>query len=233
MDPTVQQPPGPPPLPLWRAGLVLLLALCPWLAVYVGLYEQGSALRAFLYYHAICVLGGLILKSPGLSAVGIPFKNYIRHLIGVAFVVNLLAAVLFTLIGAALLDRTQILDLMSKRGLPPATYLYLFPYFCIVNPLVEEYFWRGGVYATIRQRFGEWQTGAIIASFFFGAWHWLVVRLFVPPWLAITTTLAIAGVGFVLTLVYERTRSLALPIALHAVAGDAPLLVILALLSRG
>jgi membrane protease YdiL (CAAX protease family) len=85
----------------------------------------------------------------------------------------------------------------------------------------------------LRQRFPDWRVAACIASFFFGAWHWLVVRLFVAPWLAILTTLLIAGVGYVLTMVYERTRHLALPIALHALAGDAPLLVVLALLSRG
>jgi membrane protease YdiL (CAAX protease family) len=229
----MEQPPGPPPLPLWRVGLVLLLALVPWLAVYIGLYEQGSALRAFLYYHAVCVVGGLILRSPGLSAAGMPFRRYLWPLIGIAVGINTLAAVLFSLVGAVLLDRAQILDLMSARGLPPARYIFLFPYFSIVNPVVEEYFWRGGVYATLRQRFGTWQTPALISALFFGAWHWLVVRLFVSPVLALLTTLAIAGVGFVLTLVYERTRHLALPIALHALAGDAPLLVILALLTRG
>jgi membrane protease YdiL (CAAX protease family) len=229
----MEQPPGPPPLPLWRTGLTLLLALAPWAAVYVGLYIQGSALRAFLYYHAVCVMGGLLLKSPGMSDAGMPFRRYVWPVIGIAVGVNALAALLFSLVGAILLDRSLILDLMSTRGLPPARYVFLFPYFCIVNPLVEEYFWRGGIYATLRHRFGTWQWPAIISSVFFGAWHWLVVQLFVSPFLALLTTFTIASVGYVLTIVYERTRHLALPIALHALAGDAPLLVVLALLTRG
>jgi len=125
------------------------------------------------------------------------------------------------------------LTLLAARGLPPATYIYLFPYFAIVNPLAEEFFWRGGIYATLRHLFGSWVTAAAVSSVFFGAWHWLVIRLFVAPVTALAATFVIMGIGFALAAVYEHTRRLAYAVILHALAGDAPLLLLLLLLGRG
>jgi membrane protease YdiL (CAAX protease family) len=117
-------------------------------------------------------------------------------------------------------------------GLPPTSYLYLFPYFAIVNPLLEEFFWRGGVYAALRRITPHWTWAAVVSSLFFGAWHWLVITLFVAPWVALSATLVIAMVGFLFTLIYERTTRLIYPIVFHALAGDLPLLVVLTLVSR-
>jgi membrane protease YdiL (CAAX protease family) len=125
-----------------------------------------------------------------------------------------------------------VLGLLSARGLAPSTYVWLFPYFAFVNPLAEEFFWRGGVYATFRRLFASPVAAALVASAFFGAWHWLVFRLFVAPPVALAATLLVVLVGLALTLVYERTRRLAYPVILHALAGDAPLLLLLFLLGR-
>jgi membrane protease YdiL (CAAX protease family) len=125
------------------------------------------------------------------------------------------------------------LSLLSARGLPQQAYPLLFPYFALVNPLAEEYFWRGGVYATLRHLFQSWVWPALVSSVLFGAWHWLVIRLFVTPPIALCATFVIMGIGFALCVVYERTRRLGYAVALHAFAGDAPLLLLLLLVGRG
>jgi membrane protease YdiL (CAAX protease family) len=210
--------------------LAVLLSFCPWAAVYAGLYFYRSAPLAFVFYHIFCFIGGLLLRSPGLPKLDPPSALRRRILIAVILVANLGAATLYSLIGSLLFDRPHVLRQMETSGLPPTTYFWLFPYFAIVNPLAEEFFWRGGVYAAFRRYLRHWWEAALLASFFFGAWHWLVVRLFVISWLAILSTLTIAIVGFLLTIVYERTRRLPYPIALHALAGDMPLLVVLYLM---
>jgi membrane protease YdiL (CAAX protease family) len=87
--------------------------------------------------------------------------------------------------------------------------------------------------STLRHLFSGWLPAAGAASILFGAWHWLVIRLFVAPPVALATTALIMLVGFGLTVVYERTRRLAYPVILHSLAGDAPLLLLLLLASRG
>ena len=121
---------------------------------------------------------------------------------------------------------------MGTTSCPTLSKLQYVPYFALVNPIAEEFFWRGGVYAALRPLGKSWKTGAILSAIQFGAWHWLVIRLFVNGWVAFGTTVLIAGIGFLLALTYERTRRLGYPVILHAFAGDAPLLLLLLLLGR-
>ena len=55
-------------------------------------------------------------------------------------------------------------------------------------------------------------------------------RLFVAPGVALAATCAVILVGLALAAVYERTRRLSDAVILHALAGDAPLLLLLLLL---
>lgn len=215
-----------------KAVFAVFLALLPWGAVWFGLYKNNSAPLAFVYYHALCLIGGLLLKSPALPKTERVSPMRRRILVGVVVLANVGAAALYTLVGSLLLDRPRVLERMEVSGLPTTSYLLLFPYFAIVNPLVEEFFWRGGVYPALRRITPHWTWAAAVSSLFFGAWHWLVITLFVFPWVALTATLAIAMVGFLFTLIYERTSRLLYPVAFHALAGDLPLLVVLLLISR-
>ncbi len=232
IEPSPEASPPSRPLPKWRFALALLLGLLVWLAAGAGLYIFKSAPLAFVFYHLVCGAGGWLLRSPGLPAPVrlYPFRR--RALLSIVVGSNAVTLALFLWVGATLLDRPHVLGLLSQRGLPPSVYPFLFPYFALVNPLAEEYFWRGGVYATLRHLWKGWTTPALVASVLFGAWHWLVIRLFVAPLVAVGATLLIMGIGFLLTLVYERTRRLAYPVALHALAGDAPLLLLLLLVGR-
>jgi membrane protease YdiL (CAAX protease family) len=206
----------------------------PWPAAGWGLYRHQSAALAFVGYHTLCLIGGLILRSPGLPPPPARLYTFPRpHLFTAIVLANGFTLLIYALVGGALFDRPHVLALLDARGLPPQSYVWLFPYFAIVNPLAEEIFWRGGVYATLRHMRTPWVWTAILTSFFFGAWHWLVIRLFLTPPIAICSTVVIMGIGFALTAVYERTRRLAYSIILHALAGDVPLLLLLLLLSRG
>lgn len=211
---------------------VLLLCLSPWVAVWFGLYQFGSAQLAFLFYHCTCILGGFLLGSPALPKTERVSALRRRILVAVVVMANVATVILYLTVGGHLLDQPTVLQQMKSRGLPPTAYFWLFPYFAIVNPLVEEYFWRGGIYARLRPLFPSWIHAALISSAFFGAWHWLVIRLFVTPLVALPATVAIMVVGFLLAYLYEEHRRLIYPIALHALAGDIPLLVVLYLVGR-
>ena len=220
-------------LPPWRAAGAFVFCVLPWLAAWLGLYRLESAPLAFLLYHTVCFAGGLLLRSPGLPDPERLYTPRRRHLLMVVIAANVLALLFYHLVGVALLDKPHILGFLSERGLTPATYVVLFPYFAFVNPLAEEFFWRGGIYATFRRLFASPLLAALLGAVFFGGWHWLVFRLFVPSALALGATLLVIIVGLILTLLYERTRRLSYAVAVHALAGDTPLLLLLLLLGQG
>ncbi len=220
-------------LPGWRLAAAFVFCVLPWLAAWVGLYRLESAPLAFLLYHTVCFGGGMLLRSPGLPDPERLYAVRRRHLVLVVLAANALALIFYRLVGAALLDRPHIFSFLSERGLGPSTYGILFPYFAFVNPLAEEFFWRGGIYATFRRFFVSPTLATLLGAVFFGGWHWLVFRLFVPPVLALGATLLVMLVGVGLTVLYENTRRLSYAVAVHALAGDTPLLLLLLLLGRG
>jgi hypothetical protein len=79
---------------------------------------------------------------------------------------------------------------------------------CVVAPLAEEFFFRGYFFGALRNWRGVWPA-AIITGLFFGGIHVgsAPVGFLVP----------LAFFGFVLCLIYDRTRSLYPCIALHCI----------------
>lgn len=91
--------------------------------------------------------------------------------------------------------------------------------FVVIAPIGEEFFFRGFFYGALRSRLGVW-SAALVGGGVFGAIHVFSGAEAVP---------VLAGLGFLLCLLYEKTGSLYPCIALHvlnnalayAVAADA------------
>lgn len=171
-------------------AFALLFSLLVWPTVWLGLYGLHSAPLAFTLYHALCFVGGSLLRSiqePVSQATSPPGPHWRGILITAAVTTNLAAFALYHLVGGSILDRETVLAQLTERGLPSSAYIWLFPYFVIVNPIAEEWFWRGGIYGALRDArslLKPWQASCI-AALFFGAWHWLTIRLFVSPLTAV------------------------------------------------
>ena len=205
--------------PKTRFSSPLFLALLPWPAVAAGLFLFHSALLAFVFYAGVCLLG--IWQLGGFSCTLKP-KWPLRVHLGVALASNLLLVGLYQLLGKWLLPAELLNERLAGVGVTPASFAWLFPYFLIGNPLVEELFWRG----CLRAR------GPFYTALLFGAWHSLPIFLIAPLWVAPLGVLGIMAVGFALGEVVERTQTLGDAILLHALAADLPLLMILWLASR-
>jgi membrane protease YdiL (CAAX protease family) len=191
-------------------------ALLPWPLVGAGLYVFHSALVAFALYAVGCLLGAWRLGTqPNLR----PALSIKIHL-GIALVANLVLVGGYALLGHWVMPIEKMRASLASVGVTRASFLWLFPYFLIGNPLVEERFWRGSFQPRV---------GRNVAAIFFGAWHWLAVSLFMPWWSALLATLGVMGVGLALGEVSLRTKNLGDAILFHALAADLPLLIILAI----
>jgi membrane protease YdiL (CAAX protease family) len=205
----------------------LLLALLPWPAVAAGLFVFHSAFLAFLFYACVCLYGAKQLD--GFSCALKP-KWPLRIHLGVALVSNLLLVGLYQLLGKWLLPAELINERLAGVGITPASFVWLFPYFLIGNPLVEELFWRGGL--RLRSFTPGQPLPSLYVAFLFGAWHSLPIFLIAPLWVAPLAVLGVMAIGFALGEVAELTQTLGDAILVHALAADLPLLVILWIASR-
>lgn len=130
----------------------------------------------------------------------------------------------------ALVDtRTELrLAMATERlGAGGAAWPWLFPWFAVANPWIEERFWRGAVLPALGGRGCAGSGSAVVSGIAFGIWHFLPCCLLFPPSLAVLGTCAImfAGVG----IGYWITRGGDWRDAawVHAWVADVPLLVVL------
>ena len=89
-------------------------------------------------------------------------------------------------------------------------------------PLSEEIFFRGFMYGGLRRKLPMW-AAALIAGLVFGALHYTG-----PDSIGVVPLLA--GLGFILAWLYERTGSLWPPIALHCLNNTLAFIVVTSLL---
>jgi uncharacterized protein len=111
---------------------------------------------------------------------------------------------------SALLDLHESDDVVKQLGADQSTIALVAVTIlvCVVAPLAEEFFFRGYFFGALRNWRGVWPA-AIITGIFFGGIHAgsAPVGFLVP----------LAFFGFVLCLIYDRTRSLYPCIALHCI----------------
>jgi membrane protease YdiL (CAAX protease family) len=112
----------------------------------------------------------------------------------------------------------QLLDSILTKNIGMLAFLGFF--MCIVAPITEELIFRGLMYPWLRQRWGV-AVGIIVSSLLFSAVH-----------LDFPQFLSLLGLGAVLALVFEYTRSLRVTMIMHAMWNAWTVLGALAILPR-
>ncbi len=112
-----------------------------YLAVGLGLFVFHSAWAALLGFHA-AIIGSLLIARPNIP-LSILFKNSNKKLI-------VLSLLVCGSSGFALFFLWNVFDIASDLpaqvealGLNFQTWIPFIAYFALVNPFIEEYFWRG------------------------------------------------------------------------------------------
>lgn len=136
----------------------------------------------------------------------------------------LLAAVLLTALFGWCLSlrgnhiRPGLLDHGPDFGLAQPGLMPLVIYFCLLNPLLEEAFWRG--------LFSSNRLHPDLPDLAYGGFHFLIFLPFVPSFEALVAALSLALVGYGWRLTANRLGGLAIPILWHAL-GDIVLIFVL------
>ncbi len=233
-QPGVQEEPSrPSPHP----SATILLGMTPWAAAWCGSYVLHSAIASFLLYHSLCAISALTFRRRFGPRSAKAFPRH--HWFTLASVCLLVCVAVYFSIGVLgwLADPARVLSGLRNQQIPlnSLSYVFLFSYFAIVNPVAEEFFWRGTIYSGLRRQHLGIRASSLITAALFGSWHWLIIRLFFPPLIAVVITFGIAVLGELLCRFYERTRSLPAVSLLHGLGADVPVLVVLwfAVLAKG
>lgn len=214
--------------PLALTGLILW-TLLPSLIMWVGLYELKSAAWTFALYHGLCLVPAIILGR-GLWQ-GTMVRPAIKHCLILAVVALLFSgcAVLgWELMGSMMLSNAGVNVLLRQQGITGEPFVFFALYAIVVNPLVEELFWRG----VVLNQLDRMQTpfryfGIIWSSIGYALFHYMILRLVLYPGWAELGVILLALYGAGMALLYRKTGSILTTAFAHGILTDLACVVLL------
>ena len=197
----------------------LVACTVPYVAVLIGVHLLKSGWAAILLYHA-----GMLALLPLLGGLR-PLRACARGWSARAFVLLVIPCLssgpaLFVLVPyvAPSLDLGAALDSLGLRG---GSWLVFMAYYAIVNPWLEEGYWRGVLASS---------SPSITASdVFFGGYHVLVLVYFIAWWWGLLVAALLMGVAWVWRKVATRCGGVLIPALTHLAADASVILAVHAL----
>ncbi len=205
-----------------RALLIGIAPLLLYGGVLIGMYGLGSGWAAIVGYHiAICAI---ITLGQGWSEARALIRGWSRTLgllmIGMCLVSGGVVFVLWPLIRH---EHVTMQSGLAAVGLESWPWLAFIVYYSLVNPWLEELFWRGWYPGQLK-----WP---VISDLLFAGYHVFVMVLFVQLFWALVTFVVISGAAFFWRFLTRRYDGLLIPVISH-LAADVSIIVAAALLSR-
>lgn len=193
-----------------------LAAIPPYLAVWVGLFFFKNAWVAMVGFHVAIVAALLWLRSAppiGILIKPAPWKSIVINVllclmggVGLYFLWNIL--------GVA--DSLSVQ--LQQLGISGPTWPVLIAYFSLVNPLVEEYFWRGAL--------GSDALSPYSGDLVYAGYHVLVVWNMAQPQAILLMLFSLVFAGWFWRQIYRRDGSLLTPVLGHMAADLSILLAV-------
>ena len=185
-----------------------LAPIPPYLAVWVGLFFFKNAWVAMVGFHVAIVVVLLWLRSAppiGILIKPAPWKSIALH-ISLCLMGGVGLYFLWDLLGVA-----DTLSAQLKRlGIDDGTWPWLIAYFSLVNPFVEEYFWRGALSSNALSP----HSGDLV----YAGYHVLVVWNMAQPQAILLMLFSLIFAGWLWRQVYRRDGSLLAPVLGHMAA---------------
>jgi len=212
-----------------RARALMLWALMPCAAMWVGLYYLKSALWAYALYHVICLAPAIVWgRSLWLPSFIKPTLRDCLLLLGASIVFSAGAVLGYELIGKMLLSKEHVLALLKEQGITGRLFIFFAFYATIVNPLLEELFWRGVLLNAFDRAVSRFKYfGITLSSLLYALFHYLIFRLVLFPGYAEVGTILLAGYGALMAIIYRKTGSIVTTAIAHGLLTDLACVVLL------
>lgn len=208
---------------------VLLWTLLPSVAIWLGLYELKSAAWSFIIYHGTCLLPGIIWgRSHWLPGLRLPRFKHLIVLFFTSALFSFAAVLLYEHFGHKVLSNEHVVGLMQGLGFSKLLFWPLCLYLLIVNPLVEELFWRGVIFDTLDKSATFFKNfGLVWSSATYAAFHYWIFRLVLfSPWSELGI-LMLAVYGAALALIYRKAGSILTVALVHGLLTDLAVIVLI------
>ncbi len=191
--------------------------LIPYFAVLVGLYLFESAWLTLLIYHGSMLL--VLWREKNLSEFRNLFSGWSTPTGGGLFLFGLFAGATLFILGPRAGIQAGLMDpVLVRLGLGGAAFLPFVLYHSMVNPWLEEVYWRGHL--------GSRSKRPIPGDLLFAGYHLLVLSMFMEwAWLVV----AFLVLGFAAWLwrqIATRHNGLSVPALSHLAADGSILFVV-------
>lgn len=191
--------------------------------MWMGLYVLNSAPWAFALYHYVCLVPALIvgrkLWQAGLKP---PSLKVCAAILVLAVLFSGITVLSYELLGHKVLSNQEVIALMNRVGWAKHMLWPLSLYAIVVNPVLEEFYWRGMLLVQLERiknpPFPHF--GIIVSSLFYALFHYFIFRLVLFPVHAEIGSLMLACYGAMLAIIYKRTGSIITTAIAHGLLTD-------------
>lgn len=164
-----------------------LLPILPYIAVVAGVHLFNNAWLAMLGFHA-SILIMLVIVRPNLP-VSVLFKSKSPKWILISVLVCSTSGIALYLLWNMFAIAPDLPAQLGTMGLSSSTsWLAFIAYFSLVNPLIEEYFWRGYLGSNTKKPY--------IGDAIYAGYHALVLWGKVHPLIILLALIILTSVGW-------------------------------------
>jgi len=194
----------------------------------------GNAVWAYGLYHGLCIVPSIIWGwNRWKDSLRLPTPKEWLILVAVSLLFSAVTVGGFELLGSLLLSESETLALMKRVGWYGQLFWPISIYAVVVNPLLEEIFWRGVIFNELDAANIPIKNFAIIwSSITYAAFHWAIFRLVLFPVYAEIGIVGLALYGVLMVLIYRKTGSILITAAAHGLLTDMAALMLMVDLCR-
>jgi uncharacterized protein len=209
-------------------GLAFLPTVTSVLTDVAGQYGVGLGLQVVLELGLPVIITVIVMRTTVWQAFLLPLKpaagrvkwtEYMGLGLAVLAVVVILGAYY---IFRQLLDLEGIRDnLMTRNGVTAATYPWVASSVALINPFLEEYFWRGFIFRNLAKYAPgpRWKVIVLwLAGLLFALHHTIIIQGWFVWWQWVIVTVFLALVGVMFNWLYTKSGSILIGLMVHMAA---------------
>ena len=191
-----------------------LSPILPYIAVWAGLFLLKSAWLSLIGFHAAILLT-LIIARPNIP-IDILFQSKYPKLVLASVLLCLTSGIVLYYLWNVLGIAGDLSTQLQSIGLTSTSWIAFIVYFSLVNPFVEEYFWRAYL--------GSDKRGFYIGDLIFAGYHALILINKANPLAIIFALVCLTFIGWFWRQTHREDNGLLAPVLGH-MAADFTILV--------